>query len=121
MTDLGALLADRETLENRLKTIEAALGDLRVDISKIDEAIKLAHTQRTEAIQKGKRMYALFLEVKSELTRYDVMIRQCIDAIADQHIGNREGAYLLTGGMVIARTRVNGFYYTAFIELLDSS
>jgi non-ribosomal peptide synthetase component E (peptide arylation enzyme) len=66
-------------------------------------------------------MFALLQECKLELERHDALIKSAVDSIADHHIGEREGAYLIPGGMVIARTRVNGTLYTAFVELLDSS
>ena len=121
MTDLTALLADREQLANRLATIEAAWADIVKSVSTADAEIAEAKKARAKLVESGQRIRALLLETRAELERHDAIVKACIDEIADRHIGGREGAYLMTGGMVIARTRVNGALYTAFVELCDSS
>jgi hypothetical protein len=121
MPDLNTLLSDREKLAKRLEAIENGLAELRLDVAQADEEIKMAKRHRLAMVTRGRRMFALLQECKSELCRYDALIKQTVDAIADNHIGEREGAYLIPGGMVIARTRINGNLYTAFVELLDSS
>jgi len=121
MPDLSALLADREQLSNRLATIEAAWTDIVASVAQADAEIAEAKKARAKLVESGKRIRPLLVEMRAELERHDAMIKSCIDEIADRHIGNREGAYLMSGGMVIARTRVNGYYYTAFVELYDSS
>lgn len=121
MTDLDTLLSDRSQLASRLETIEAALLELRSDVTRLDAEIEVAKRQRQEAGKRGLRMYALLQEVKSELCRYDTLIKSACDEIADRHIGEREGAYLLNHGMIIARTRVNGSLYTAMVQIYNSS
>lgn len=121
MTDLDTLLSDREKLAKRLETIEAALAELRSGVARLDDEIKAAKRQRQEAGKRGLRMFALLQEVKSELCRHDAMIKGACDEMADRHIGEREGAYLLNHGMIIARTRVSGSLYTAMVQIYDSS
>lgn len=120
MTDLDTLLGERETLTSRLATIEAALAELRLDVGRLDEEIRLAQQQRLEAGKRGLRMYALLQEVRRELERHDAAIQTYVDGIADRYIGQRPGAYVLNG-FVIARTLVQSTLYTALIERFDSS
>ena len=121
MTDLGTLLVDREQLAHRLESIEAALAELRLDIGRLDDEIKAAKKQRLEAGKRGLRMYTILQECKRELERHDALIKVAVDDLADSKIGNREGACLLSHGMIIARTRVNGSLYTAMVQIYDSS
>lgn len=121
MTDLDTLLSDREQLAKRLEVIESALSELRSNVAQLDNEIKAAQKQRQEAGKRGLRMYALLQDVRSELCRHDALIKSACDEMADHHIGEREGAYLLNHGMIIARTRVNGSLYTAMVQIYDSS
>ena len=120
-TNLSDLLSEREKLSARLDTIEAAWTDVVKSVASADAEIAEAQKARAKLVESGKRIRPLLVEMRAELERHDAMIKSCIDEIADRHIGDRQGAYLMTGGMVIARTRVNGHYYTAFVELYDSS
>ena len=121
MTDLNALLSEREKLSARLDTIEAAWSDIVASISAADAEIALAKKARAELVKSGQRIRALLVETRAELERHDALIKVSVDAIADHHIGDREGAYLLSHGIIIARTRVNGSLYTAMIPIYDSS
>jgi len=120
MTDLATLLADREKLSARLATIEAAWADIVASVASADAEIAEAKKARAELVKSGQRIYALLQECKSELCRYDALIKSTVDSIADYHIGERQGAYLLKHGMIIARTRVNGSLYTAMVQIYDS-
>lgn len=119
-TDLGDLLSEREKLSDRLATIEAAWADIVESVSLAEAEIERAKKARTELVKRGQRIRSLLVETRQELERYDALIKSTIDEIADRFIGAREGAYLMKHGMVIARTRVNGALYTAFVELCDS-
>ena len=115
MTDLDALLSDRETLANRLETIEAALLELRSDVARLNDEIEAAKRQRQEAGQRGRRMYTLLQEVKRELLRHDTLIRQYVEEIAARNIGPKEGAFVMNG-FVIARIDVGGVLITALVD-----
>ena len=121
MPDLSDLHAEREKLSARLAAIEAAWTDIVESVAQADAEIAEAKKARAKLVESGKRIRSLLVEMRAELERHDAMIKAAIDEIADRHIGDRQGAYLMSGGMVIARTRVNGHYYTAFVELYDSS
>jgi len=121
MSDLTALLADREKLSARMETIEAAWADIVKSVSTADAEIAEAKKARAKLVESGQRIRALLVEVRQELCRHDALIKSACDVIADSKIGNREGACLLNHGMIIARTRVNGSLYTAMVNIYDSS
>ena len=121
MDDPGALLAEREKLSARLDTIEAAWADIVASIAAADAEIAEAKKARAELVKSGQRIRLLLVETRAELERHDALIKVSVDTIADSKIGNREGACLLSHGMIIARTRVNGSLYTAMVQIYDSS
>ena len=121
MTDLNDLLSAREELSARLDTIEAAWAEAVKSIAAADAEIAEAKKARAKLVISGQRIRRLLVEIRSELLRHDALIKVSVDAIADSKIGNREGACLLSHGMIIARTRVNGSLYTAMVQIYDSS
>ena len=113
--DIEALLVDKTRLEKRLETIESALSDLQVEIVRVDDSIKQMKQARKQMVDKGRRLFALLLEVKSEIARHESLVKQAVDDIADRYIGQREGAYVLNG-FVVVRTFVDGKLYTGLVE-----
>lgn len=120
MTDLAALLQARDDLSGRLNAIEQALSELLRDAASIDAQIATAERQRRELRKQGRRMYALLCEARREVQRHDLLIQQTVDAIADHHIGNKPGVYVLNG-FAVARLLVRDELYTSLVELVDSS
>lgn len=120
MTDLNALLSDREKLSRRMDDIEAALSRLHSDVKRLDNEIEAAKRQRQEAGKRGLRMYALLQECKRELERHDALIEQYVEEIAARYIGPKKGAYVMNG-FVIVRIEVDGVLCTALVDRIDSS
>lgn len=120
MTDLAALLQARDDLSGRLNAIEQALFELVRDEASVTAQIAAAERQRTQLRKQGQRMYDLLQRVRQDILRHDLLIQQTVDAIADHHIGNKPGVYVLNG-FAVARLLVRDELYTSLVELVDSS
>lgn len=118
MTTLPDLIQSREKLSKRLETIEAALNELQQNVQSVDAEISRIRQQRQSMVGQGRRMFALLQETRRELERQDALIQQCVEEIAAERIGPREGAYVM-GRFVIARVRVNGELFTSLVEVIS--
>ena len=116
--DLSTLVNDRNQLARRIDDLEAALARLEQDAKEVDTMIASAQRRRKEITDRGRRMFALLQEIRRDLERYDLMINQTVETLASEHIGNREGAYVLNG-FVIARLNVGGTLFTSLVEAVS--
>lgn len=121
MTDIVDLLQIREKLSQQLTKIETALAELQQSVRAVDAEISRIRQRREVMVKRGQRMYALLVETRREIERHDALIQQTVEEMAEKHIGQQEGCYVIGGGLAIARMRVNGALYTALVEAFNTS